>query len=638
MSMSLPPDESSQTDVPSTQAASWWEILCSTPVRDAIRGDWSARLSYKQLLRAAALPSEINNRIVNIVRKAHLWRSERDDVTRELIAHFQEGLDRGVPAAILVDQFGDVNTTARLIRRAKLRKRPIWWKTLYGMSRSIVAVLAILMVVYVVQAVRFFTGKPVITLNIVKELNDHLRKIPVEDRAWPLYVEAMKGFPDWPKGILEFEKISPHMEQWPEVVKFAHENKDRVAAIRRSAKKPRLGWLIGDPNDPAFQMSDADDERFAGVKTDRRFLEESNPSSLEFKIPFYLLMEMSRLLWLSARVAVEEKKGDEVYDNMIASFDLADQVLQADGTAIIIVQMFGISIFKSANTLLLELLARYPDLLSVEQLEGIKRRLEAFHSGKVIRFSFEAERLLFVDLLQRTYTPGDHGVLTYAGGKQVRGWYLRPGNETFGDSAFYWIDLLGPIAMTIAVDRSEAQSEFDILFKREITHLSSRPWEWGTNDDGGLQQFRAFFGYFRNPIAALAYPSVRSVAEKAEDAELDRNTAMIALALTILKRQEGHWPDRLNELVPRYLPSLPPDPTDGQPLRYKLTESGPIVYSIGEDRHDDGGRATLIQMEGRDRLIIGYMNPEKRDAIHNDPNDPRNGDWILWPPVEKKGK
>ncbi|MBX9656318.1 hypothetical protein K2Y11_22090 [bacterium] len=637
MSMSLPPDESSQTDVPGTHTASWWEILCSTPVRDVIHGDWSSR--YKQLLRSSALPRTIAERISRIVRKASLWRNERNDVTRELIAHFQEGLDRGVSAALLVEQFGDVKTTARLIRRAKLRKRPIWWKTWYGASRSIVVLLAVLLVLYVVQAVRFFTGKPVITRNIVKELNDHVRKIPVEDRAWPLYVEAMKGFPEWPKGILEFEKISPHMEQWPEVVKFAHANKDRVAAIRRAAKKPRLGWLIGDPNDPAFQMSDADDERFAGVKTDRQFLEDRNPSSLELKMPIYrLVMEMSRLLQLSTKVAVQEENANEVYDNMIASFGLADQVLQADGTAIIIVQLSGISIFRPSNTLLLEILARHRDLLSVEQLEGIKRRLEVFHSGKVIRFSFEAERLLFVDLLQRTYTPGDHGILTYAGGKQVRGWYLRPGNETFGDSAFYWIDLLGPIAMTIAVDRSEAQSEFDVLFKREITHLSSRPWEWGSNDDGGLQQFRAFFGYFRNPIAALAYPSVRSVAEKAEDAELDRNTAMIALALTIFKRQEGHWPDRLDELVPRYLPSLPPDPADGQPLRYKLTESGPMVYSIGEDRHDDGGRATLIQMEGRDRFTIGYMNPEKRDAIQNNPNNPRNGDWILWPPVEKKSE
>ena len=32
------------------------------------------------------------------------------------------------------------------------------------------------------------------------------------------------------------------------------------------------------------------------------------------------------------------------------------------------------------------------------------------------------------------------------------------------------------------------------------------------------------------------------------------------------------------------------DPFDGQPLRIKRTEMGPIVYSVGDDLKDDGGK------------------------------------------------
>jgi hypothetical protein len=45
----------------------------------------------------------------------------------------------------------------------------------------------------------------------------------------------------------------------------------------------------------------------------------------------------------------------------------------------------------------------------------------------------------------------------------------------------------------------------------------------------------------------------------------------------------------LNELVPTYLSSLPRDPFDGEPLRFKRRASGYVVYSIGSDLRDDGG-------------------------------------------------
>jgi hypothetical protein len=357
-------------------------------------------------------------------------------------------------------------------------------------------------------------------------------------------------------------------------------------------------------------------------------------------MPIYrLVMEMSRLLQLSTKVAVQEENANEVYDNMIASFGLADQVLRADGTAIIIVQLSGISIFRPSNTLLLEILARHRDLLSVEQLEGIKRRLEVFHSGKVIRFSFDAERLMTADILQRTYTSGAHGILCYDGRKQGRSWYLQPLPETFGDSAFYQVDLLGPIAMTVAVDKGQAQSEFDDLLDHEIARFSSRPWEWTYDESDDHRQLdRTLIGFYRNPIGALLYPASNSLAEHAERAELGRNTALFALGLTIFKRQEGRWPDRSEELVPRYLSELPPDPMDGQPLRYKLRDSGPVVYSIGADRHDDEARPTRDQAEGPEHYPIRYMNPERRRAIRENSNDRQNGDWILWPPLEKKSE
>ena len=48
-------------------------------------------------------------------------------------------------------------------------------------------------------------------------------------------------------------------------------------------------------------------------------------------------------------------------------------------------------------------------------------------------------------------------------------------------------------------------------------------------------------------------------------------------------------PETLGQLVPDYLAEVPVDPFDGRPLRYRRTDQGFVVYSVGEDSKDDGG-------------------------------------------------
>lgn len=67
--------------------------------------------------------------------------------------------------------------------------------------------------------------------------------------------------------------------------------------------------------------------------------------------------------------------------------------------------------------------------------------------------------------------------------------------------------------------------------------------------------------------------------------------ALARAALTIERSRlaTGNVPERLDELVPRYIEQVPIDPFDGRPIRYKRTESGYSLYSILEDGQDNGG-------------------------------------------------
>jgi hypothetical protein len=67
--------------------------------------------------------------------------------------------------------------------------------------------------------------------------------------------------------------------------------------------------------------------------------------------------------------------------------------------------------------------------------------------------------------------------------------------------------------------------------------------------------------------------------------------ALVALAAERYRRAQGDWPRAPANLVPGYLPAVPLDPFDGAPLRYRRTDDGVVVYSVGEDGRDDGGDA-----------------------------------------------
>ena len=81
-----------------------------------------------------------------------------------------------------------------------------------------------------------------------------------------------------------------------------------------------------------------------------------------------------------------------------------------------------------------------------------------------------------------------------------------------------------------------------------------------------------------------------------------RIVAMSGLSSTVLAirlyaaEHSGRIPTTLNELVPRYLPSIPIDPysTTGLPIHYIPIAARPFVYCVDDSGQDRIGRGTLI--------------------------------------------
>lgn len=91
-------------------------------------------------------------------------------------------------------------------------------------------------------------------------------------------------------------------------------------------------------------------------------------------------------------------------------------------------------------------------------------------------------------------------------------------------------------------------------------------------------------------FSSMLLPGVKAAFSREAEIVARLNIAQTALAVERYRLANGNnLPQKLSDLTPAYLPEVPMDPFDGRPLRYKILPKGYLIYSIGQDRKDDGG-------------------------------------------------
>lgn len=122
----------------------------------------------------------------------------------------------------------------------------------------------------------------------------------------------------------------------------------------------------------------------------------------------------------------------------------------------------------------------------------------------------------------------------------------------------------------------------------------------------------------RRPVPAISDPlaDLLSSTESLEDGiwklewPFTQNALLeAALAVRIHRLERGRYPETLAAIDRRWLPAVPCDQWD-QPVRYRLRRGEPVLYSLGPDGRDDGGRATDAPRQtpkSRGDLVFGWL-------------------------------
>jgi hypothetical protein len=606
-----------------------WRRVLSSPVSDLVRGRVGVATSVSSLITAAALPQSLGQLVSQTVQATRLWHRERLDVARELISHFQDGLEAGITSDDLARRFGDPKQAAPLIRRARIRCRSLAWHAWRWSFRSAAALMAIFVVVYGGLAVRYAMGKPVLAHDYLSEWNERAKAIPEADRAWPFYAKAiveyqppkdLRGEARWMDPDTDFRPSEP---DWPKLEAHVKNNQAIVALIRQGAERPRFGFRYNDPDDTAF-VKKATGSKTPIPDTGTPLWEVVLPQNQESRT-------LSRLLTANIRIALHEKNGDSIRQDLTALIALAEHQRE---TNVAIAELVSFAIYAAAIADCSMVLEQQPDLLTSEDWTKLAHRFASWHEGGTIRPELGGERKLFDDLLQRVFSDdgdGDgrltpEGLETLASLSSIWETYSGEPRKPGVEPAQALRYLIGPASMALVAGRREQRELARSLIDQSELENRGPLHTWPESScDNKLRELSASptdrIRY--SPVLSLL-PAIQQLALAGERITQQRDGLLTGIALELYRRDHGDWPASLEPLVPRYLPELPLDRFTGKPLSYTIRDGKPLVYAWGMDGQDDGGRAST-ENRGQHFYSDVMSKPAK-------PRKPGEGyDWPLFP-------
>lgn len=588
----------------------------------------------------ASLPGPLAEMVCDVTKQTRLWPSEKRNVARELAAHFEDGLAGGATVEELRGSFGDPRHAARLIRRAKIRQRPLIWRVPAGIARGFAILCGVLITIYVVLLIWTNLGSANPSHNFWREYNAPVLATPAEERAWPVYRRAFLMLQGDQGELLDDVESTEH-EQWGDVVALLRENQESLALFRAGAQRRVLGYIHTPRTDAGLQRSVAAflgrSEPVSGTPTAQTI--DDNPPLISMPLPALSPLRMAcRMLWQDALLALEEDDPERAISDVDAALGVGRQLDHEH--AHLITQLVSIWCISGTCGFLQDQLIERPDALSERQWMELAHRVAAIRDGERISLNFAAERDFFADTLQRLYTEAGYPAPDFW--PQVMSISANgTAEEAFGP---YYGPLTAPIAAAGIADRAALQAKYDQIMDMYAAFAAQPMWERET--DRASETIMEIMvdpleRWYYLPIRLLM-PSLTRASTMGSWATQERDATCTAIALELYRRAHGAWPASLAELTPRYLPGVPLDRHDGRTLKYRFVDGHPLLYSVGVDRDDDGGR--LIAESTR----FGLRSPAARNRRARDWEPPAtiarargtdderyyDGDWILWPRVK----
>ena len=215
------------------------------------------------------------------------------------------------------------------------------------------------------------------------------------------------------------------------------------------------------------------------------------------------------------------------------------------------------------------------------QLAAFQQRFEGLKQRDSLVKAFRGERLFgkttFELMREGRLDPDTLGAMEDDGSGHSFGWGLVPRAWLLQNQAYH-----SKVLDQVVGALQRCDPERGIAAKGSI-------WETESIDQTVFDTAGRRFHPYRI-FTHLLLPGLAKVHAKADRS---LTTSRLAIAVAGLERHRlatGTYPKALGDLVPKWVPTVPLDPMDGQPLRYRLNADGSFtVYGVGSNHTNDNG-------------------------------------------------
>jgi hypothetical protein len=324
--------------------------------------------------------------------------------------------------------------------------------------------------------------------------------------------------------------------------------------------------------------------------------------------------EIASALTARALLRVGEGKFDAAWQDLLACHRLARHVGRG---ATLIEALVGMALEQVASNADLAYLERAK--LTPGQVRDRLKDLQALPPLPPLADKIAlGERFMFLDSVQMLRRGGPGVLESMAGGgparkpdaKELRAmgkidWRpaLRNGNRWY-DRLAAALRVKGRARRQKELDRIEA----DLRALKDATGRSADLARLGLWE-GAPDKVGKTIG---DILIALLMPAVRKVQDAYDRSEQVQRNLHVAFALAVYQREHGRYPAKLDDLAPRYLASVPNDIFSGKALIYRPAKGGYLLYSVGVNGKDEGGRWYDDDPPGDDPRVRMPLPPLKQ--------------------------
>ncbi len=605
------------------------------------------RVDWRQRIAQSGLPDDVQQLLIQLVRKSRLLPFEKVEVADEMIDHFWSGLANGKSYIELIALFGDLKTAASLIRKSKIRNRPIMFKLmqLFGCG------LVVLASSYLAIWAYYHSGHPSPTIDYTEQFNQFTANVEDDDAAWPIYRPLFTKFQfseggNWGSRMKSFyvengtdefgnpdrRRVTPEDPQWKTVKEKLDHWQPLLDAFRQGAQKPRLGLAL--QSDVSKYSTEDYVALFPVGHVPNRDVRMAG-SIVGIALPHVQYFRTAaRLLHFDTLYAIEQGDGERATENLATYYGLAQHAADCN---CLVGAYVGFAIASMGYEELQDFLEFHPHFLSEDQLAEIQDSIENVNIRDWVRLG--GERAMVYDIVQRVFTDNGSGdgritpdgfeFLNVAWGlKQQRWAQAYPEFEMALEVAQ---SLSEPVTLFTNATRKSILERYDTTMDLIAEDLDRPAWEAKNYDLESLSSAPAHRRGLPGFDAIDLLPATAHLQQQVYLAVAEQSAAVLALAIHRYQLEQQQWPDDLQQLDALFA-ETPKDLCNGKPLRFSTQNDRVVVYSVGLDGDDDLGTLATYQTP----MDNGQYSPPEPHNFHDQANKKisgwkYDGDLVLWP-------